>query len=347
MNFHILTIPQIPTVKRYSSFPFNSLIINFSKMLIDNEQTVYYYGHEENDVCYSSLINLIPKDFYYETYSKEKLLTGIPSYSADSEVIKRFNNNVYKEVNERLSSEDIVLAFYGVEHEYACQQINCINVEPAIGYINTFSKNKIYASHSHMACSTADSGSIKSPTDTVIPHMFDGNDFAYKNIKEDYFLYLGRISTSKGCDIIDNLCKELKFKLKVAGIQVDYKFECEHEYIGSVDPVTRKELLSNAKALIAPTQYFEPFGQIVIEALLSGTPVITTDWGAFVETNIDGITGYRCSTYKDFIIAIKNIEKIKPINCRQQGEKYLINNLKDNYLTYMEFILNYYDSNTQ
>lgn len=345
MNFHILTIPQIPTVRRYSSFPFNSLIINFSKMLIDNKQTVYYYGHEENDVYYSSLINIIPRDFYYKTYSEEQLLRSIPTYSETSDVIKEFNNNIHHEVNKRLTSRDIVLAFYGVEHEYACGLINCINVEPAIGYVHTFSKNKIYASHSHMACSTKDSGEIKSPTDTVIPHMFSEDDFTYKNIKEDYFLYLGRISRSKGCHIIDDLCKELKFKLKVAGLQMDYKFECEHEYMGNVDPVTRRELLSNAKALIAPTQYFEPFGQIVIEALLSGTPVITTDWGAFVETNINGVTGYRCNTYNDFVRSIKNIEKIKPINCRQQGEKYLMSKLQDRYLNYMEYVLNYYDTN--
>ena len=105
----------------------------------------------------------------------------------------------------------------------------------------------------------------------------------------------------------------------------------------------RCNLLSKAKALIAPTQYFEPFGQIVIEALLSGTPVITTDWGAFPETNIHGLTGFRCNTYEDFVNAIENIDIIKPSQCRLEGEKYLIENLQDRYLNYMEYILKYYE----
>ena len=342
MNFHILTIPQIPTTREYSSFPFNGIILNFCDMLMNNNQNVYYYGHEENDIRGTETVNIIPKDFYYSNFSKENLKYSSHSRDNNNPVINKFDSEVHLRVNERLTTDDIVLAFYGFEHYEICKKINCINVEPSIGYEHTFSANKIYASNSHLSISVGAAGNSKSPTDVVIPHMFRKEDFVYESEKDDYILFLGRICVDKGCHIIDKLCLDLGFKLKVAGPECGYKFKCNHEYVGNVGIEERCNLLSKAKALIAPTQYFEPFGQIVIEALLSGTPVITTDWGAFPETNIHGLTGFRCNTYEDFVNAIENIDIIKPSQCRLEGEKYLIENLQDRYLNYMEYILKYY-----
>lgn len=343
MNFHVLTIPQIPTTREYSSFPFNGIILNFCDMLMNNNQNVYYYGHEENDIRSTETINIIPKDFYYNNFSKENLKYSSHSRDNNNPVINKFDSEVHLRVNERLTTDDIVLAFYGFEHYEICKKINCINVEPSIGYEHTFSANKIYASNSHLSISVGAAGNSKSPTDVVIPHMFREEDFVYESEKDNYILFLGRICLDKGCHIVDKLCLNLGFKLKVAGPECGYKFKCNHEYVGNVGIEDRCSLLSKAKALIAPTQYFEPFGQIVIEALLSGTPVITTDWGAFPETNIHGLTGFRCNTYEDFVNAIENIDIIKPSQCRLEGEKYLIENLQDRYLNYMEYILKYYE----
>ncbi len=312
-------------------------------MLMNNNQNVYYYGHEENDIRGTETVNIIPKDFYYSNFSKENLKYSSHSRDNNNPVINKFDSEVHLRVNERLTTDDIVLAFYGFEHYEICKKINCINVEPSIGYEHTFSANKIYASNSHLSISVGAAGNSKSPTDVVIPHMFRKEDFVYESEKDDYILFLGRICVDKGCHIIDKLCLDLGFKLKVAGPECGYKFKCNHEYVGNVGIEERCNLLSKAKALIAPTQYFEPFGQIVIEALLSGTPVITTDWGAFPETNIHGLTGFRCNTYEDFVNAIENIDIIKPSQCRLEGEKYLIENLQDRYLNYMEYILKYYE----
>jgi glycosyltransferase involved in cell wall biosynthesis len=67
-----------------------------------------------------------------------------------------------------------------------------------------------------------------------------------------------------------------------------------------VDEIQKDRLLKKATALIAPTLYHEPFGNVVIEALLRGTPVITTDRGAFTETVQNAVNGYRCTWASEF-----------------------------------------------
>jgi glycosyltransferase involved in cell wall biosynthesis len=82
------------------------------------------------------------------------------------------------------------------------------------------------------------------------------------------------------------------------------------EYVGSVEPVQRAALMGDARCLLAPTTYIEPFGGVVVEAALCGTPALTTDWGAFPETVVQGITGWRCRRLGEFIWAAQHVEPL-------------------------------------
>ena len=97
------------------------------------------------------------------------------------------------------------------------------------------------------------------------------------------------------------------------------------ECVGYVDVDQRRKLLSKAQALIAATTYLEPFGNIVVEAMLSGTPVITSDWGGFADSVNQGVTGYRCKDMKEFIYAAENISNLDTANCR----KWAVANFSD------------------
>jgi glycosyltransferase involved in cell wall biosynthesis len=81
------------------------------------------------------------------------------------------------------------------------------------------------------------------------------------------------------------------------------------EHVGVVGIEKRGELMSKAKAVFVPTTYLEPFGGVHAEALLCGTPVITTNFGVFTETVVNGENGYRCDTFRDFLAATKAVEK--------------------------------------
>ena len=81
-------------------------------------------------------------------------------------------------------------------------------------------------------------------------------------------------------------------------------------YHGAVTGKARSKLLSNAKAMLMPTLYTEPFGGAGIEGMLCGTPLLGQDWGCFSENIKHGFNGYRCKTLGDWITAICLLHKL-------------------------------------
>lgn len=112
------------------------------------------------------------------------------------------------------------------------------------------------------------------------------------------------------------------------------------EYIHTVSNKERKELLANAKALIMPTLYVEPCGWSMLEAFISGTPVISTDWGGLAEYNIHGKTGFRCRSLNEFYHALNIIETISPKECRLYAEEnFTIDLVAKMYENYFEHLI--------
>ena len=142
-------------------------------------------------------------------------------------------------------------------------------------------------------------------TDIAIPHFLDPELFPKGN-GGDYLLFVGRMGGMKGEQVAIQVSQETGLPLKLVG--PDYHGDYG-EYLGVVKPKERAELMGGALALVAPSQFPEPFGLVVIEAQMCGTPVITTDWGAFTETVEQNVTGYRCAHVKEFVNAVLRLHE--------------------------------------
>jgi glycosyltransferase involved in cell wall biosynthesis len=225
-----------------------------------------------------------------------------------------------------------------------------IVVEPGIGYAGGhWARWKVWESYAIMHAHYGMTGVGHCQSDwynTVIPNYFDPNDFEYCEEKEDYFLFLGRVYEGKGVHIAVQVAEKLGKKLIIAGQNPDnMTFPKNVEFVGYADIETRKRLMSKAKAAFVPSMYVEPFGGVQVELLLSGTPTITTDWGAFTENNLNGLTGYRCNTFDQFVTAAKIIDKINPKNCRAWGENFTLDKVAPMYEEYFQNVLNVHTGN--
>jgi len=133
--------------------------------------------------------------------------------------------------------------------------------------------------------------------------VYNGLDLAepiFREQKEDYLLFLGRLDAAKGADVAARLAAELDLPLVMAGRKEPGFFEervapyldgKKRRYVGEIDGRPKWELYAGARALLFPIQWEEPFGLVVIEALACGTPVLATRRGSVPELLVEGESG--------------------------------------------------------
>jgi glycosyltransferase involved in cell wall biosynthesis len=93
------------------------------------------------------------------------------------------------------------------------------------------------------------------------------------------------------------------------------------EWIGEITDAQKPHFLGNARALLFPIQWEEPFGIALAESFAAGTPVIATRRGATTEQIIQGKTGFVCDTVDDMVEATKHIDQLDRGACRQVCEE--------------------------
>lgn len=303
MRFHLPALPGQPTVRANSSCAYTSKVRRFSTMMRERGHDVFLYGGGPNDARASA---------YVDVYSA----IGSDPIDFDPSAWAPYNVAAIGAITGRIEPGDVVLLIAG-----RCQEMLALAfpdhaaVEFGIGYGGSFADFRVFESYAWMHSTYAAQGGADphaldgNAYHAVIPNYFDVEDFPYDpNGKGDYLLYVGRLIERKGVEVAVNVARAAGIPLFLAG-EGDYRpgeGEDGIEYVGPVEPEQRAALMGDARCLLAPTTYIEPFGGVVVEAALCGTPALTTDWGAFPETVVQGVTGWRCRRLGEFIWAAQN-----------------------------------------
>jgi glycosyltransferase involved in cell wall biosynthesis len=308
VTLHILSSTNSPVHINNRIDPFSIAIVKFIKNMQDLGYRCIHYGIPGTQVdC--ELVNCLP--FRYNDHNTN---------------VEIYNKTAGQEIASRKNPNDLIMCFHGWENRGAAEQnSDLFIVEPSIGYdiAAIFAPYRVFTSYAQMHMYYGRQNMLMSPAwfDAVIPNAFSIDEFEFSNTKKDYILYFGRVVELKGINIAIQATKAVGAKLVIAGPgtlqDLGYSEIPEHvTCVGLCNADQRRSLMRDARAIIGPTHYVEPFGNMVVEGYMSGTPAITSDWGGFTETVIQGITGFRCREFREFVYAIENIDKIKSQVCR-------------------------------
>jgi len=355
LRFHVLGLPHTITNSEFSACAYTQKVLKFAKMMTDRGHTVIHYGHEDSELVCTEHVTVITNKVWEETYGTHDYKSKMFKFDMSDKAHQTFFANAISEIEVRKEEHDIILPFWGAGVRPICDaHQDLIIIEPGIGYASGhWADYKIFESYAiyHAYCGLDAVGTCKQKNyDVVIPNYFDKDDFDHTVPKEDYFLFVGRVYDGKGVNIALQVCEHLGLKLKVAG-QLAPEYENHDwpenvEFVGYVNIEQRKDLMAKAKGSFIASQYVEPFGGVQIENLLSGTPTITSDWGSFTENNVNGVTGYRCRTFDDYLKAAKNIDegKISSDECRAFADKFTLEHVAVMYEKYFTDVMNIHNS---
>jgi glycosyltransferase involved in cell wall biosynthesis len=148
----------------------------------------------------------------------------------------------------------------------------------------------------------------------------DPSEFVFRREKGDYDLFLGRLHSVKGYRWAMAGAKRTGKRLLVAGgwrlsLRRDLKF------VGTVSGQTKADLLAGAACLWMPALWDEPFGLTLVEAMMSGTPVLGTRRGALPEI-VSAEVGELGDTLEELVARRGAIDRLDPYACRGRAERW-------------------------
>jgi glycosyltransferase involved in cell wall biosynthesis len=194
-----------------------------------------------------------------------------------------------------------------------------------------------YPDHPYVAISCAHRSRM--PELNFLGVVYNGLDLTetlYRDQKDGYLLFLGRLDEVKGAQTAAKIAEALDWPLIMAGRVAEkdrafYEREVaphldgvKRRYVGEVTGRPKWELYAGARALLFPIAWPEPFGLVMIESMAAGTPVVATRHGSVSEVIAHGETGIVVPPDADLatlVDATRQAVELSPQACRTRVER--------------------------
>lgn len=152
----------------------------------------------------------------------------------------------------------------------------------------------------------------------------------------DYLAFIGRFSPEKAPHLAIEIAKRVGMPIKIAAKPADrlvdkpyFKEKVEPllsdplvDYVGEIGEREKNEFLGNARALLFPITWPEPFGLVMIEAMACGTPVIAFRQGSVPEVVEHGRSGFIVDNLDEAVDAIGRVDSLDRRECRRYFERH-------------------------
>lgn len=229
-----------------------------------------------------------------------------------------------------LPDVEVLHLFNTPAHEPSQPYLVTIGGNGKIG--ETFSRNTAFISRNHAERHRAD---------CFVYNALDPAEYFFQEKKENYLLFLAKASWKvKNVRGAIRLARKSHRPLKIVGGKRLFlnHFRGIH-WEGMLGGEKKAREIAGASGLLFPVLWQEPFGLAVIEAMVSGTPVLASPYGSLPEL-VGPEVGKICSTDEEYLEAIRNLRSFSPQRCREWVmEKFHYHRMAKDYLKLYEKVL--------
>jgi glycosyltransferase involved in cell wall biosynthesis len=186
----------------------------------------------------------------------------------------------------------------------------------------------------------------------TVHHGLPGQLLPFHPTPQDYVVFLGRISPEKRVDRAIEIARRAGLPLLIAAKvdSADRAYFAETvapmlngpgvRFVGEVNDAEKVRLLGQARALLFPIDWPEPFGMVVIEALSCGTPVIAWNHGSIPELIEHGVTGFVVDSIEAAVEAVDRARTLDRAACRHAFEtRFESGRMARDYVTIYEKVI--------
>jgi glycosyltransferase involved in cell wall biosynthesis len=149
----------------------------------------------------------------------------------------------------------------------------------------------------------------------------------------DYLAFLGRISPEKRVDRAIEIARRAGMKIRIAAkvdaadreyfeTHIEALLSQPHvEYVGEIGERDKCEFLGQARALLFPIDWPEPFGLVMIEAMSCGTPCVAWRAGSVPEIISEGSNGFIVDSIEGAVAAVHRAAQLDRARVRASFEQ--------------------------
>jgi glycosyltransferase involved in cell wall biosynthesis len=330
IRLHILGLPHTITTNAFSHCAFTGKVLRFSPMMRSRGFEVFHYGVETSESRADKQIDLLSLGEWRDL--RVKSLKALHPELSMEECDRQVNDHksfigdlanagapVYHEFNRRLRPQilknyrsprtDIICLPFGKAHDPALEGLDYVYVESGIGYPDSERGFRIFESNAWMHHELAKAGKQCQNYWFVVPNYYNVLEWPLRLDPEPRTIgFFGRLTPLKGVAIVAEVAKyfpDVKFILCGQGDASSWLTSKNIVYKPPLQGDERGTYLGSLTALMAPTDFIEPFCGVAVEAQLCGTPVLTPNCGAQTETVEQGKTGLRCQTLADYCLGVR------------------------------------------
>lgn len=322
MRLHVISLPHtVNDRNRFSTCAFTMKALNLCDIASEWAHVIDYSNGESKSLAQEKVSILSEEEFKLLSQRSGDSSELYDKDIANQQLVRAFWGKALLEFKKRVQPDDFVAHIFGPRQDVQQAAPKAFHIETGIGYPAGIKKEhwtcrfRIFESATWQAFHAGGQGTQQGNNYSwVIENPQDLRVWKQPvSPTKDYVLFFGRLVGCKGLNEALEIARrtpDLEFRFVGQGGLGKRSIPANVKVLPPVQGDARPALLGNALCMLCLTVFREPFCNSATEAMLCGTPVISTPFGVFPEKIKDGEDGFMCHTLADMVVAVEECKKL-------------------------------------